>query len=227
MMDSRLSTDRFQLIAQVGSGGMGTVWRAWDNRIAREVAVKVITLHGESAADRDRAYQRTVREAQAAARIKHPGVAAVHDVFVAGDGHPWIVMEFVTGRSLDKVIHALGPVPPAVVASIGVQVLDALAAGHRADVIHRDLKPANVMITPDGKAVLTDFGIAAVAGSPRLTQPGAFVGTPGFAAPERMRDESTPATDLWSFGATLYTPPSPATPRTPDTPIPKPSSPPS
>jgi hypothetical protein len=204
MTDSGMGVDRFELIDQVGSGGMGAVWRAWDTRINREVAVKIIALHGVSEADRALVYQRTVREAQAAARIKHDGIAAVYDVFEAKDRRPWIVMEFVAGRSLDKIIEVAGPVPLRAVAAIGVQVLDALTAGHRAGVVHRDLKPANIMITPDRRAVLTDFGIAAVVGSPALTQPGAFLGTPGFTAPERMYGMSTPAADLWSFGATLY-----------------------
>jgi serine/threonine protein kinase len=203
-MHSRLSTDRFQLIDLVGHGRMGTVWRAWDNRADREVAVKVIKPSGLSDTDRARACQRTIRKAEAAARIKHPGSAAVHEVFVADDGSPWIVTESVTGRSLGKVIDAFGPLPSPVVAVIGIYVLGALAAGHRAGVIHQDVKPASIMITPDRRAVLTDFGIATVADSAPATRPGIFVGTPGFAAPERMRGVSTPAADMWSFGATLY-----------------------
>jgi serine/threonine protein kinase len=203
-MRSGLSTDRFQLIGLVGYGRMGTVWRAWDNRIDREVAVKVIKPSGLSDSDRAKACQRTIREAEAAARINHPGSAAVHDVFVADDGSPWIVTEAVAGRPLDKIIDASGPLPPPVVAAIGIYVLGALAAGHRAGVVHRDLRPASIMITPDRRAVLTDFGIAPLAGSPPPTQPGAFAGTPGFAAPERMSGVCTPASDLWSFGATLY-----------------------
>jgi hypothetical protein len=204
MADSVIGVDRFKLIRQVGSGGMGEVWQAWDNRINREVAIKIIAIHGVSEADRAVVYQRTVREAQAAARIKHDGIAAVYDVFEAEDRRPWIVMEFVAGRSLDKIIDEAGPVPLRAVAAIGVQVLDALTAGHRAGVVHRDLKPANIMISPGRRAVLTDFGIAALVGSPALTQPGSFLGTPGFIAPERMRGVSTATGDLWSFGATLY-----------------------
>jgi serine/threonine protein kinase len=204
-MRSRLSTNRFQLIGLVGYGTMGTVWRAWDNRIDREVAVKVIKPCGLSDTDRAEACQRTIREAEAAARINHPGSVAVHDVLVADDGSPWIVTESVTGRPLDKVIDAFGPLPSPVVAAIGIYVLGALATGHRAGVIHRDLQPAGIMITPDRRAVLTDFGIAPLADGPPLAQPGAFAGTPGFAAPERMRGVATPAADLWSFGATLYT----------------------
>jgi eukaryotic-like serine/threonine-protein kinase len=203
-MRSRLTTDRFQLIDLVGYGKMGTVWRAWDNRIDREVAVKVIKPPGLNDTDSARACQRTMQEAEAAARIRHPGIAAVHDVFVADDGIPWIVTESVAGRPLDDVIDAFGPLPPPVVAAIGIYVLGALAAAHREQVIHRDLQPANIVITPDRRAVLTDFGIATLADGPAPTQPGVFAGTPGFAAPERMRGMSTPATDLWSFGATLY-----------------------
>jgi hypothetical protein len=205
MVDGRMTSDRFRLIAEVGSGGMGSVWRAWDSRIDREVAVKIITLYGMSEADRAMAYHRTVAEARAAAKVsRHPGIAAVYDVFEATDGRPWIVMEFVHGRSLDQIITEFGPLPPAATVSVALQVLDALNEGHAVGVLHRDLKPGNIMITAAGKAVLTDFGIARVAGTPSTTQPGTFLGTPGFAAPERLLGQSTPEADLWSLGATLF-----------------------
>jgi hypothetical protein len=192
-------------MAKIGSGGAGVVWRAQDSLLDREVAVKEIArLAVLDADERAESYERMLREARAAARIIHAGVAAVYDV-VSEDGCPYIVMELVHGRPLSEIIDVDGPLPPAEVADIGRQVLDALMTGHAAGVLHRDLKPANLMITRQGRAVLTDFGIASVAGDPSLTRTGMVIGTPGYLAPERIRGEpATPAADLWSLGATLY-----------------------
>jgi serine/threonine protein kinase len=192
-------------MSPIGSGGAGVVWRAHDELLDREVAVKEIArLFGVSDAERAESYERTLREARAAARISHPGVAAVYDV-VSEDGCPYIVMELIHGCPLSQVITEEGPLSRPRVADIGRQVLAALMAGHAVGVMHRDLKPANVLITPDGRAVLTDFGIASVAGDPSITQTGVVLGTPGYLAPERAKGEmTTPAADLWSLGATLY-----------------------
>src|SRR5690606_18644352 len=151
----------------------------------------------------ERIYARTFREARSAARFDHPGIVTVYDV-VEEDGRPWIVMRLVRAEALDKVIAREGPLPPARVAAIGLDVLDALIAAHSAGVVHRDVKPGNVLL-PEGRAVLTDFGIATVAGDETLTQSGAIVGSPAYLAPERARHQkATPASDLWSLGATLY-----------------------
>jgi hypothetical protein len=198
--------DRYQLTAQIGSGGVGVVWRARDVLLDREVAVKEI-LRSQAAGPVTLAdvHERTLREARAAARIRHSGVATVYDV-ISEAGRPYIVMELIEGRSLAQLIEEEGPLAPAMVADIGRQVLAALTAGHAAGVLHRDLKPANVIVTPWRQAVLTDFGIASVAGNPSITQAGVVIGTPGYLAPERARGEpATPATDMWSLGATLYT----------------------
>ncbi len=202
---TRVIADRYRLMAKIGSGGAGVVWRAQDSLLDREVAVKEIArLAVLDADERAESYERMLREARAAARIIHAGVAAVYDV-VSEDGCPYIVMELVHGRPLSEIIDVDGPLPPAEVADIGRQVLDALMTGHAAGVLHRDLKPANLMITRQGRAVLTDFGIASVAGDPSLTRTGMVIGTPGYLAPERIRGEpATPAADLWSLGATLY-----------------------
>ena len=168
-------------------------------------------LHGSDAtapgsgAAGDSVYQRTLREAKAAARLNHPGVVTVFDV-VEEDGSPWIVMELVPARSLDRAVAEDGPLRPQQAARVGAHLLSALACAHEAGVLHRDVKPGNVLLGPDDRTVLTDFGIATFAGDPALTQAGMVFGTPGFTAPERLRGEgATPASDLWSLGATLYT----------------------
>jgi tRNA A-37 threonylcarbamoyl transferase component Bud32 len=201
----RVIADRYRLMAQVGRGGAGIVWLARDDLLDRDVAVKEIarlaTLDADELAE---TYERTLREARAAARITHLGVAAVYDVVSQG-GCPYIVMELIDGRPLSQLIEDEGPLAPADVAEVGRQVLAALMAGHAAGVLHRDLKPGNVLITPGGRAVLTDFGIASLTGDPSITRTGVVIGTPGYLAPERIRgDPATPAADLWSLGATLY-----------------------
>jgi tRNA A-37 threonylcarbamoyl transferase component Bud32 len=196
---------RYRLGGQIGRGAMGRVWRAKDELLDREVAVKEVRLPSSvSDAERANSYQRTLREARTAARLSHPGVAAVYDV-VEELGRPWIVMELVPGRSLDQVINEDGPLLPGHAADVGRRVLAALSTAHAAGVLHRDVKPSNVLLAKDGRAVLTDFGIATVEGDPSLTQTGMVMGSPGFLAPERIRgDVATPASDLWSLGATLY-----------------------
>ncbi len=184
---------------------MGIVWHGRDELLDRHVAVKQLILAPiASDADAQASYQRTLREARTAARLSHPGVVTVFDV-VEEDGMPWIVMELIRARPLDQVIAEDGPLPPAQAAQLGLSLLDALSAAHAAGVLHRDVKPSNVLISPEGKAVLTDFGIATVQGDPGMTQSGMVVGTPGFSPPERVRGaDATPASDLWSLGATLY-----------------------
>ncbi|MFF4238807.1 serine/threonine-protein kinase [Actinomadura geliboluensis] len=200
----QLIAARYELVEVLGRGGMGAVWRARDRTLDREVAVKEVTLpQGLDEAQVERLYARTFREARSAARLDHPGIVTVHDV-VEEDGRPWIVMQFVRAESLDRVLKREGPLPPARVAAIGLDLLDALGAAHAAGVVHRDVKPGNVLL-PGGRAVLTDFGIATVAGDETLTQAGAIVGSPAYLAPEQARHQkATPASDLWSLGGTLY-----------------------
>src|SRR5215469_3755220 len=205
MGTGRLIAGRYRLQGPIGRGAMGIVWRGRDELLARDVAAKEvqITAHA-SPADAELIYQRTLREARTAARLKHPSVVTVYDV-VEEDGSPWIIMELVEARSLDRVITEDGPLPPLQAAELGTSLVGALATAHSAGVLHRDVKPSNVLVTEDGKAVLTDFGIATFAEDPSVTQAGLVVGTPGFTAPERVRgDAATPASDLWSLGATLY-----------------------
>jgi len=201
----QLVAGRYRLLNQLGRGAMGIVWLGRHELLDRDVVVKQIVLAPmASAAEAEASYQRTLREARTAARLSHPGVVTVFDV-VDEDGMPWIVMELIKARPLDQVIAEDGPLPPAQAAQLGLSLLDALSTAHAAGVLHRDVKPSNVLISPEGKAILTDFGIATVQGDPGLTQAGMVAGTPGFSPPERVRGaEATTASDLWSLGATLY-----------------------
>ena len=201
----RLIGGRYRLQEPIGRGAMGIVWRGRDELLARDVAVKEVQVTTQaSPAEAEVIYQRTLREARTAGRLSHPGVVKVFDV-VEEAGSPWIIMELVEARSLDRVITEEGPLPPDRAADLGTSLVGALAAAHGAGVLHRDVKPSNVLVTGEGRAVLTDFGIATFAEDLALTQAGMVVGTPGFTAPERIRGEiATPAADLWSLGATLY-----------------------
>ncbi|MFF3327328.1 protein kinase [Streptomyces sp. NPDC002889] len=202
----RLVAGRYRLLSVLGEGGMGTVWRARDEVLHREVAVKEVRAPvGLAVAQVERMYARLEREAWAAARISARGVVTVHDV-ATDDGRPWIVMEFVRGRSLADVIGSQGALTPREAARIGAEVLAALRAAHGAGVLHRDVKPANVLLADDGRVVLTDFGIATVEGDSALTMTGEVVGSPEYLAPERALGQNPgPASDLWSLGALLYT----------------------
>ncbi|MGW4943281.1 protein kinase domain-containing protein [Actinoplanes sp. NPDC004185] len=197
---------RYRLGETLGVGGMGRVFLARDEVLDRDVAIKEIVPPEDIAeADRDAVQQRTLREARAAARISHPNAAQVYDV-IAADGATWIVMEYVKSRSLKEVIDQEGPLEPRRVAEIGLAVLNALDASHRAGVRHRDVKPANVLLGDDGRVVLTDFGIATIEGDGIVTSSNMVLGSPQYMSPERVRDGTTlPASDLWSLGATLYT----------------------
>jgi serine/threonine protein kinase len=191
---------RFELIERLGSGGMGTVWRARDSVLHREVALKAVR---PDAAASDAVRERVLREARALARLSHPNVVTIHHI-VDDDPHPWLVMELVDGVSLQERLDD-GPLHPADAARVGRQVLAALRAADEAGVQHRDVKPANILLRADGAAVLTDFGIAALQGSTSLTATGELIGSPEYIAPERIRgNDDDPASDLWSLGLVLY-----------------------
>ncbi|MEU7035874.1 serine/threonine-protein kinase [Streptomyces sp. NPDC046237] len=196
---------RYRLLDVLGQGGMGTVWRARDEVLGRDVAVKEVRAPAGLAGDDERRlYARLEREAWAAARISHRNVVTVYDV-ATEDGRPWIVMELIPGLALSDVLDAEGPMPPRRAALIGAEVLAALGAAHEAGVLHRDVKPGNVLIGNDGRVVLTDFGIAAVQGTSPLTMTGELIGSPEFLAPERALGRTPgPASDLWSLGVLLY-----------------------
>ncbi|KUN26353.1 serine/threonine protein kinase [Streptomyces antibioticus] len=200
----RLIGGRYRLVERIGSGGMGTVWRALDELVGREVAVKQPRLPGDPEDEvHQRASHRLYREARAAARVDHPAAVSIHDVVVE-DGLPWIVMELVRGESLDEALRR-GPVAAAEAARIGLAVLGALRSAHSVGIVHRDVKPANVLLGTHGRVVLTDFGIAHVQGEESLTVSGEFIGSLDFVAPERMSGKGAgPASDLWSLGVLLY-----------------------
>ncbi|MFD7439150.1 serine/threonine-protein kinase [Streptomyces sp. NPDC059861] len=191
---------RFELIERLGSGGMGTVWRARDTVLHRDVALKAVRPDAEAS---EAVRERVMREARALARLNNPYVVTIHQI-VEVDPHPWIVMELVPGVSLQQRLTE-GPLAPAEAARVGRQLLSGLRAAHAAGIQHRDVKPANVLLRPDGTAVLTDFGIAALQGASALTVTGELVGSPEYMAPERVRGHGDdPAADLWSLGLVLY-----------------------
>ncbi|GIE77787.1 hypothetical protein Aph02nite_37370 [Actinoplanes philippinensis] len=197
----RVIAGRYRLGRMLGRGGMGAVWQAEDTLLGREVALKEVA---GAAHPSESQVRRTLREAQAAARLRHPSIVTVYDV-VTDDGAPWIVMELVDGRSLAETIAEQGLLTERRTAEIGLHVLDALRAAHREGIAHRDVKPANILLE-DERVVLTDFGIAAIDDATALTATGQMVGSPAYLAPERINGQpATAAADMWSLGVTLYT----------------------
>ncbi|MER7639677.1 serine/threonine-protein kinase [Streptomyces sp. NPDC126522] len=203
--EGRRIAGRYRLTEQIGRGGMGTVWRADDEVLGRQVAVKRLHARPELSADElATLYERTRREARSAARIAHPNVIVVHDV-VDDEGRPCIVMEYVPGPTLAELLKDGGTLPYQEAARIGLDMVAALRAAHAAGVLHRDVKPGNVLLGAGDRLVLTDFGIAMTDGTSTLTKTGEMVGSIHYMAPERIRG-LTPGTasDLWALGATLY-----------------------
>ncbi|MEV2189745.1 protein kinase [Streptomyces phaeochromogenes] len=211
----RVIAGRYLLLNQLGSGGMGHVWLAHDQRLACEVALKEIVFRspGEDG-DRSARVARARAEARHAAGLRgHPHVVTVHDV-LEHEGLPWIVMEYVPGAlDLHALVTQRGPLAPAECARVGLAVLDALTAGHERGVMHRDVKPANILLAPDragspyARVLLTDYGISVQpdGGETRYTQTSVLVGTAGYLAPERAQGgPPTAAADLFSLGCTLY-----------------------
>ncbi len=203
--DQRLLSGRYRLVRSIGQGGMGTVWEAHDDVLNRQVAVKEVRFPPELGRDELAGLrERTMREARATARLSHPNVVTTYDV-VEEDDRPWIVMELLSTRTLAELMRDAGALPPHRVAEVGLDVLSALEAAHAQGVVHRDVKPSNVLVTEEGRAVLTDFGIATTAGDPALTSTGVVLGSPAYMPPERARGRAFgPESDLWSLGATLF-----------------------
>ncbi|MGS2642065.1 serine/threonine-protein kinase [Streptosporangium sp. G12] len=197
----RVVAGRYRLLRELGRGGMGVVWEGYDILLNRSVAVKEVLLPPNlSPAEHQVQLTRTSREARTAARLNHRGIVAIYDV-AEQDGRPWIVMELVRARGLDEV----GLLPVRQVADIGRQVLSALRAAHEAGILHRDVKPSNILLDAEGRAVLSDFGIAVIEGDTSLTQTGMVTGSPSFLPPERATGvDAGPWSDLWALGATLY-----------------------
>jgi serine/threonine-protein kinase len=202
-MPDMLLGDRYRPVERLAVGGMGEVWRAEDSVLGRTVAIKI--LRSEYADDpgfRDRFRD----EARHAAMLAHPNVTQVYD-FYEGDGDelPYIVMELVTGEPLSDLLKRNGALPDAQTWSIIGQTAGALAAAHRAGVVHRDIKPGNILVCPDGRVKVTDFGIARVVNQSAVTQTGLLLGTAQYLAPEQVAGESaTPATDMYALGIVGY-----------------------
>jgi serine/threonine protein kinase len=201
----RLIGGRYRIERSIGAGGMGNVWAGRDELLDRAVAIKEVRFpDGLGRPEQDDLRERTLREARATARLSHPNVVTTYDV-VEEDGRPWIVMELLPSRSLSTLLREDGPMPPHKVAELGLAMLGALEVSHQQGIVHRDVKPGNVLITPDGRPVLTDFGIATMAGDPSLTSTGVVLGSPAYMSPERARGlRPGPEADMWSLGATLY-----------------------
>jgi tRNA A-37 threonylcarbamoyl transferase component Bud32 len=203
----RVIDDKYRIEAEIGTGGMATIYRATRLKIGDVVAIKI--LHGELLREPKFA-ERFQREAQAAARLKHPNVVTVHDFGVSDDGIIYLVMELVEGRNLRTMIKDDGPMPTAMAAEIIRQVCAALTEAHRQNTIHRDIKPANIAVTPsdDGLRVkVLDFGIASLRGGTTMTftQTGTVLGTPAYMSPEQCLGEDLDGrSDIYSVGIVLF-----------------------
>jgi hypothetical protein len=203
-VEPRVIAGRYALVAELGRGGMGIVWRAQDRHIGRFVAIKELHLPDGIAHEERRVLEeRALREARTAGKLNDPAVVTVFDA-INENGTTYIVMELVEAATLSTLISTHGPMPPNQVVSIALQSLSALEAAHQAGIVHRDVKPGNLMVRPDGKVKLTDFGIAQAVDDPRLTTSGSLIGSPAYMAPERIHGhEAGPPSDLWALGATL------------------------
>ncbi|MET8996075.1 serine/threonine-protein kinase [Amycolatopsis sp. Hca4] len=204
LVESRRIRDRYRLLEPIGGGAMGTVWRAQDEKLDRTVAIKELLLpHDHDEQRTQEAKNRAMREARIAARLQHSHAITVFAVLEEED-RPWLVMEYLPSKSLALV---LGEQPATVddAIRVGVQISSALAGAHRAGVVHRDVKPANILVSEDGTAKITDFGISRAIGDVKLTATGEIAGTPAYLAPEVARGEDADfAADVFSLGATLY-----------------------
>ena len=203
--EAELIAGRYRLISAVGGGSMGVVWRARDEKLGRDVAVKELrpdtTMSG---AEVRQSHLRARREGRIAARLQHPNAVTVYDV-AEHDGRPYLIMEFVPSSSLGEILSTGTVLPPAEVARIGSQLASALAAAHAVGIVHRDIKPGNVLMTASGGVKLTDFGISRATGDAAVTATGEILGTPAYTAPEvaHGHDADFPA-DVFSLGSTLY-----------------------
>lgn len=203
--EGQLIAGHYRLLEQIGSGSMGVVWRARDERLDRIVGIKQLLLQpGLTEEQKQDARRRALREARIAAKLHHPNAIVVFDV-AEHDGDPCIVMEYLAARSLAVVLGDQGSLSVEEVAALGTQIASAIAVAHASGIVHRDIKPGNILITDSGVAKITDFGIARAVGDVTITQTGMFAGTPAYLAPEVARgSEPTSASDVFSFGATLY-----------------------
>ncbi|WP_158844673.1 serine/threonine-protein kinase [Saccharothrix deserti] len=203
--DGRVIAERYRFLDRIGSGAMGVVWRAQDERLGRIVAIKQLLLAPSlDERERDEAIQRAMREGRIAAKLHHPNAIAVYDV-VEENGAPCLVMEYLPSYSLADTMVEHGPLDPIEVAQIGMQAAAALAAAHTAGIVHRDVKPGNVLLADNGLVKITDFGISRASDDVTVTKTGLIAGTPAYLAPEIARGQDpSPASDVFSLGSTLY-----------------------
>jgi serine/threonine protein kinase len=204
--NGELIAGRYRLISRLGSGAMGVVWQARDERLHRSVAIKQLLLPRElSDIEVEEANRRAMREARITARLHHPHAIAVYDV-VDHNNQSFLIMEYLPSESLATVLSRQGALLPETVARIGSQISSALGAAHRVGIVHRDVKPGNVLLTEDGTAKITDFGVSHAVGEVTVTATGILLGTPAYLAPEVAQGQSADlASDVFSLGATLYT----------------------
>ncbi len=194
---------RYEAISVIATGGMAMVYRGWDHAIGRYVAIKALHIPEDPLAD-PFAAERFRREAQAAAQIAHPNVVMIYD-FVEEGENQFLIMEFVDGINLKRYIAERGPLPALRAMSVAEQVCAALTAAHARGMVHRDIKPQNILLTPDGRVRLTDFGIVRVADGDALTHSGIVLGTADYLSPEQARgDPLGPTSDIYSLGIVLY-----------------------
>ncbi|MEV6244374.1 serine/threonine-protein kinase [Lentzea sp. NPDC051838] len=203
-MQQRVVANRYALLAELGRGAMGVVWRAQDQLLNRAVALKELhPPHGISDQERHVLEERMLREARTAGRLNHPAVVTVYDV-VRENNHTYLAMELVDAQDLATIVQRHGPRDSQWMANVALQTLGALEAAHQAGIVHRDVKPSNIMVRPDGAVKLTDFGIAQAMDDPRLTTNGGIVGSPAYMSPDRLSGwEASPASDLWALGVTI------------------------
>ena len=192
---------KYQILEEIGRGGMGAVYRGYDPTLDRPVAIKVLAPH---LVWEQNFVQRFLQEARAAARLLHPNIVTVFDVGEQ-DGVYYIVMQFVDGVPLDEILRREGPLPPERTAALIAQVASALEAAHQVGLVHRDVKPANILVKADDQAVLTDFGIARALSGTHLTRTGMMIGTPGYISPEQVRGQEVgPAADQYALAVVAY-----------------------
>jgi|GEM_PF-848714 len=199
--NNRDQLGKYQIVREIGRGGMGTVYEGFDPLLHRQVAIKVLAPH----LTWEREFvSRFLREAQTVANMNHPGIVKIYDIGQE-EGRYYFVMEFLAGTSLRDFIQQRGVIPLAETLGVLRQLAAALDYAHAQGVIHRDVKPANVIVAPDGKTTLTDFGIVKAADQTRLTMTGATLGTPEYVSPEQAaQGDVSPATDRYALGVVAY-----------------------
>lgn len=204
--EGRLVARRYRIVRRIGSGAMGTVWQAYDEVLARTVAIKQLLLQpGLEHNEAEDAKQRTMREGRIAARLHHPNAITVFDVVTDDNGHPCLVMEYLPSTSLAEVLRDQKTLPPLEVARIGAQIAAALKEAHAVGIVHRDIKPGNILLADNGVVKITDFGISRAKDDVTVTKTGMIAGTPAYLAPEvAIGGNPGPESDIFSLGSTLY-----------------------